>query len=167
MRVTGAVREYVRKAVLSKVADRLKEAEEAKEAAVAARDAKVEKAEELCRRICAEAQAKFAREAKKLGLTFIPDSYNSYTDKVTEGGNRAVVAAVGCDDFVETVARNSLAARHNPSAGRERFYEIVDEPKRIREAAEQAADRLLFELELGKIAKKEMDELLEKLEVEI
>lgn len=161
------MREYVKKAVLDKVADRLKAAEDAAEQARATRDDEVATAGELCKRICAEAQAKFAREVKKLGLTFIPDSYVSYSGEVNEGGNLVVTASVDCDDFVETATRNGMAARHNPSARREGFYRLLDEPGRIRDAAEAAADRLLFELELGKVAKKELDGALQGLEVKI
>ena len=168
MRVTCAVRDYVKKMVLAKVADRLNAAEEAKEAAKAARDAKVEKAEALCKRICAEANAKFVKEAKKLGLTFIPDSYSSWGDTVEKGKNVAVETHIGHDDFVETLTtRNDMKAKCNPCAERDEFDRIVGEPARIRNAANAAADRLLFELELGKVAKNELDGLLKELEVEI
>lgn len=166
MRVTCAVREYVRKAVLAKVAGRLKTAEEAKEAATAARDEKVEKAVKLCEKLCAETQAKFVKEAKKLGLTFISDSY-SWSGRIEKGGNRVIRAAAGSDDFAETVSENCSAARHNPCKVRDEFEKIAGEPDRIRKAANAAADRLLFELELGKVAKGELDRLLKELEVEL
>lgn len=166
MRVTCAVREYVRKAVLAKVADRLKAAEEAAEEAKAANAGKIAKAKELCEKLSAEAQAKFVKEAKKLGLTFIADTYG-WDGDVNKGDNRVVIAQVDSGDFVETVSRDARAAKYNPSAERERFYKLVDEPQRIKEAAEHAADKLLFELELGKVAKKELDGLLKELEVEL
>lgn len=165
MRVTCAVREYVRKAVLAKVEGKLRAAVDAAEEAKAAHAGKIEKAKELCEKLCAEAQAKFVKEAKKLGLTFIPDAYD--WRGVKEGENCAFVTNMDSDDFVETVSRGSLAARHNPCAAREEFYDILGEPKRIKEAAEHAADKLLFELELGKVAKKELDGLLKELEVEL
>lgn len=166
MRVTAAMREYVRKVVLAKVAGKIEAAEEAAKVAKDNRDAKFEKAKALCEKLCAEAQTKFAKEVKKLGLTFIPDSY--WNGKVEKGGNVAVRANIELDDFVETLtSRNSLKAKLNPSGVREVFYELVDEPQRIREAAEQAADKLLFELELGKVAKKELDEALKELEVKL
>lgn len=167
MRVTCAVREYVRKAVLAKVAGRLKVAEEAKEAATAARDEKVERARKLCEKLCAETQAKFVKEAKKLGLTFIPDSYVSWSGRIEKGGNRVIRADVDSDSFAETVSENCSAARHNPCAARDEFEKIAGEPDRIRKAANAAADRLLFELELGKVAKGELDRLLKELEVEL
>ena len=166
MRVTCAVREYVRKAVLAKVAGRLKAAEDAKAAATAARDEKVEKAVKLCEKLCAETQAKFAKEAKKLGLTFIHDSY-SWNGKITKNGNRVVSTTVGADDFAETVSGNCLSAEHNPCAVHDEFERIAGEPDRIRKAANEVADRLLFELELGKVAKGELDRLLKELEVEL
>ena len=166
MRVSAAVRKYVRKAVLAKVAVKLEAAEKAAKDATAARDAKIEKAKALCEKLCAETQAKFVKEVKKLGLTFIPDSY--WNGVRTEGGNVAVKALVDHDDFVETLtSRNNLKAKLNPSGVREAFFELVDEPKRIGEAAEHAADKLLFELELGKVSKKELDEILNELEVKL
>lgn len=168
MRVTAAMREYVRKAVLAKVAGKIEAAEKAAKAAEAARTDKFEEAEALCERLRAEAQAKFVKEVKKLGLTFIPDSY--WNGKVKDGGNVAIRAGIELDDFVETItmaSRDSLKAKCNPCAEREKFYELLDEPERIREAAKQAADKLLFELELGKVAKKELDETLNGLEVKL
>ena len=168
MRVTCAVREYVRKAVLAKVAGKLEAAEDAKAAAVAARDAKVEKAAKLCERICAEAQEKFVKEAKrKLGLTFIPDSYSCWNDNVEKGGNRAIYETIDASDFAETMSGDCSAAKHNPCADRDKFDRIVSKPARIRDAAIAAADKLLFELELGKVAKSELDGALKDLSVEI
>lgn len=168
MRVTCAVREYVRKAVLAKVSAQIEAAEKAKEAAKAARAAKVAKAEALCDRICADANAKFIKEAKKLGLTFISDSYRNWSEEVEKDANRAVAANVGIDDFVETfTSRNDMKAKCNPCAERDEFDRIVGEPARIRGAATAAADRLLFELELGKVAKNELDGMLKELEVKI
>lgn len=167
MRVTCAMREYVRKAVLDKVADKLKSAEDARAAAIAARDAKVGEARKLCEEICAEAQAKFVREVKKsLGLTYIPHTY-WVGGKVDENGNRAMTVSIGRCDFAETMDSSHCAAKFYPCAARDEFYRIVGEPDRIREAAASAADKLLFELELGKVAKKELDETLKGLEVEI
>lgn len=166
MRVSAAVREYVRKAVLAKVADKLKAAEEAAKVAKDNRDYKVEKAKELCKRLCAEAQAKFVKEVKKLGLTFIADAYRS-DGSVDRNVNTAVTADVGHDSFVETLASRGLKAKCNPSAARDEFDRVVGEPERIRSAANAAADRLLFELELGKVAKGELDGLLKELEVEL
>lgn len=166
MRVTGAVRGYVRNVVLAKVADRIKAAEDAAEKARAGRRVLVARAQELCEKLCDEAHAKFVREVKKLGLTLVPDTY-SWDGVVNKGGNRVVIARVGSDDFAETMSKDRPAARHNPSAERERFYEAVDEPQRIGNAAKAAADRLLFELELGKVAKKELDGMLKELEVEL
>jgi len=167
MRVTSAVRDYVKKMILSKVADRLKAAEDAAEAAKAARSAKVDKAKALCEKLRAEAQEKFVKEAKKLGLTFISDSYNYYGDVNEKNGNRALEIRVGSDDFAETVSQDCAAAKNNPNVDREMFFKLINEPQRIRDAANAAADKLLFELELGKIAKKELDELLKEIEVKI
>lgn len=168
MRVTSAAKAYVRKAVLAKVADRIKAAEDAAAAATASREEKVEKARKLCEKLCAEAQAKFVKEVKKLGLTFIPDLYR-WNGDVEKGGNLMVEIDVDRDDFVETLtaSRDAEVARCNPCAEREEFCRIADEPSRIRDAANAAAEKLLFELELGKVAKGELNKLLEDLEVEV
>lgn len=166
MRVTRAVREYVHQVVLAKVADKLEAAEDAADEARAVYIDKVKKAEALCRKMCAETQAKFAKEVKKLGLTLISDAY-SYNGSVSEGGNCVVFAQVNSDDFAETVPEDRFAAKHNPNAERERYCKTVDEPQRIKDAANAVADKLLFELELGKVAKGELDEMLKKLEVEL
>lgn len=166
MRVTCAVREYVRKEVLAKVAARLKAAEEAAAGASGAYADKVVKARELCEKMCAETQAKFAKEAKKLGLTLITDSYD-WNGMVVKDGNRVITVQISPHDFVETVDRDCRAASFHPNAEREEFYRLVDEPKRIRDAANRAADKLLFELELGKVAKGELDNMLTELEVVI
>lgn len=168
MRVTSAVREYVRKAVLAKVADQLKAAEDAWESAKAARNDKIEKAKELGRKLCEEAQEKFEKEVKKLGLTFISDSYNSWNNTVEKNANVVITANVDIDDFAETLTWcKSMKAECNPCAERDEFNRIMDEPARIKDAANTAADKLLFELELGKVAKGELDGLLKDLEVEL
>ena len=167
MRVTATVREYVHSAILAKVADKIEAAEEAKAAAIAARNAKVDKARELCKKMCADTQAKFIKEVKKtLGLTLIPEAY-SYSGGVI-GDNLVVKAALDHDDFVETLTtRGDLKAKKHPCAARDEYDKIVNEPTRIRSAANSAANRLLFELELGKVAKGELDGMLQGLEVKV
>lgn len=167
MRVTSAVREYVRKVVLAKVADRLKEAEDAKAKAEAERDAKVAKAVEIAKAVAANAQEAFVRRCAKLGLTWVPDTYNYHHKLDEKGGNRAFDVQAGQDDFAETLSANCYAHDAVKSAERDAFEKVCDEPRRIREVAGQAADKLLFELELGKVAKKELDEALKDLEVKL
>ena len=169
MRVTCAVREYVRKAIFEKVKSRYEAAKKAKDAAVAARDERIRKAKEIADRLVEEAQRKFAAECKKkLGLSWIPDTYD-WNGKVSEkGGNYAFRSNADEDDFFETVSEGSHAAKHHGKcAERASFAKTCKEPERIKEAAEHAADKLLFELELGKVAKKELDEALKDLEVKL
>lgn len=169
MRVTSAVREYVRKVVFGKVQARHEAAEKAKDEAVATRDAKIRKAKEIADRLVEEMQRKFVDECrKKLGLSWIPDTYD-WNGKVSKkGGNYAFRHDADEDDFFETVSEGSHAAKHHGKcAERERFAKICREPQRIRDAATDAAEKLLFELELGKVAKKELDEALKSLEVEL
>lgn len=167
MSVTCAVRKYVRKAILAKVADKLKSAKDAADKAKADQEEKLAKAEELCARFAAEAQTKFVKEVKKLGLTFISDVY-SWNGEVEKDRNRAIRSDISFGSFAETLGSNGgQEAKHNPSAERERFFEIIEEPQRIKDAADAAADKLLFELELGKVAKDELDSLLKELEVKV
>lgn len=169
MRVTCAVREYVRKAIFEKVRARYEAAKKAKDQAVAARDERIRKAKEIADRLVEETQRKFAAECrKKLGLSWIPDTYD-WNGKVSEkGGNYAFRFGADENDFFETVYEGSHAARHHGKcAERASFAKTCKEPERIKGAAEHAADKLLFELELGKVAKKELDEALRGLEVEI
>lgn len=168
MRVTCAVREYVRKAVLAKVADQIKAAEDVAKAAKADRDDKIEKAKKLGRKLCEETQEKFVKEVKKLGLTFIPDSYSHWNNTVEKNANVVMDVHVDVDDFIETLTRHEgLMAECNPCAERDEFNRIMDEPARIKAVADETADRLLFELELGKVAKGELDSLLKDLEVAV
>lgn len=169
MRVTCAVREYVRKAIFEKVRARHEAAEKAKDKAIATRDAEIRKAKEIADRLVEEMQRKFVDECrKKLGLSWIPDTYG-WNGKISEeGGNYAFRCDVDEDDFFETVSEGSHAAKHQGKcAERERFNKVCGEPQRIKDAATAAADKLLFELELGKVAKKELDEALKCLEVEV
>lgn len=168
MRVTSAVREYVRKVVLGKVQARYDAAKKAAEEASAASEAKVEQAKEIAKKIADRAQAEFVKECKRrLGLTWVPDTYNHYGELNEKNGNYAFGVSVGEDDFRETMSDDKTAAKANPSRERDRIARIRELPGKIREAANAAADKLLFDLELGKVAKKELDEMLRGLEVEI
>lgn len=167
MRVTGTVREYVKKTVLAKVRDRLQRAELARDEALAARDAKVAKAREIAKEIAAKAQDAFVKRCAKLGLTWVPDTYN-YNHKLDEKcGNCAFGIRVGQDDFAETLSPGCYAYEAVKSAEREALEKVCGEPRRIRAAVDDAADKLLFELELGKVARKELDEALKGLEVAV
>lgn len=167
MRVTCAVREYVKKAVLAKVRDRIQKAEDAKEKALAERDAKVAEAREIAKEIAAKAQDAFAKRCAKLGLTWVPDYYDYNHKLVERGGNYAFATCVERDDFAETMSSNCYAYRAVKSDARDAVEKVCKEPSRIREAVNDAAEKLLFELELGKVAKKELDEALKSLEVEL
>lgn len=167
MRVTSTVREYVKKTVLAKVRDRLQKAELAKGEALAGRDAKVAKAREVAKEIADRAQAEFVKRCAKLGLTWVPDTYSYHCKLDEKDGNRAFEVRVGQDDFAETMSSNCYAHEAVKSAEREAVEKVCDEPHRIRDAANDATDKLLFELELGKVAKKELDEALKDLEVKL
>lgn len=167
MRVTKAVREYVRKVVLSKVADKLEAAEKAKDAAIKERDDKVSAAKALAEKMLQRFNKEYAAEAAKLGLTWIPDMYDYLGNMLEKNGNAAFSVSVGSDDFEETITSGANAYKSVKSKERKRLDGVLNGPDRIRRAAEDAADRLLFELELGKVGKKELDDTLNELEVKL
>lgn len=168
MRISAAVRKYVRNAVLAKVKDRVEAAEKARAAAIKERDDKVAAAKALAERLALAYSQEFAAEVAELvGLTWIPDTYDYGGNVAVKNGNKAFVTVVSTDDFAETVTVGNNARKGVKSDARTRFDDVVSAPDRIREAAEAAADRLLFELELGKVAKKELDEVLGKMEVKL
>lgn len=167
MRVTNAVRVYVKKVVLGKVAGHILKAEEAKAKAVANRDAKVARAREIAGEVAMKAQDAFVKRVAKLGLTWVPDTYNYNHKPDKKGGNYAFAISVGTDDFAETMSSNCYAYKAVKSEERDRVEAVCKEPERIREVAGQVADKFLFELELGKVAKKELDEALNDLEVKV
>lgn len=163
MRVSANVRTYVHAAFAAKVAEAAKAADAALAAAEKARDAKVEKAKELAAEIAKKANAEFAKKAAKLGLTFLAET----ADWRGPVPNKVIDANVGHGDFEETLDPGSADARLHPNGERAAFAQLKERPGKIRAAATLAADRLLFELELGKVAKKELDDLLKAATVEI
>lgn len=167
MRVTKAVREYVRKVVLAKVADRLEAAEKAKDAALKARNDKVEAAKALVNRMLPRFQKEYEAEAAKLGLTWVQDTYDYQGNMIAKNGNTAFSVSVCCDDFEETISSGANAYASVKSKARKRLADVLNGPERIRNAADDAADKLLFELELGKVGKKELDDALKGLEVKL
>lgn len=167
MRVTSAMRAYVYKAVLAKVQGALDKAEKARDDAKRIRGKKLADAEALAKKLAAEAQEKFAKLAKsKFGLTLVEQGYDYKGDPINEK-NVVVKVHVDDGDFVETLPVRGSLARAIPCKVRDEFDKVCGEPQRIKDAATAAADRLLFELELGKVAKKELDEALKCLEVEV
>lgn len=167
MRVTKAVREYVRKVVLAKVADRLEAAEKAKDAVLKERDDKVAAAKALAEKMLQRLQKEYVAEAAKLGLTWIPDTYSYQGNMTGKNENVAFSVSVCGDDFEETISSNANAYASVKFKERKRLAGVLNGPDRIRNAADDAADKLLFELELGKVGKKELDEALKGLEVKL
>ena len=167
MRVTSSVKEYVKKAVLDKVADQIAKAEKASEAAKLERREKIRKAKEIGERICEEAQEKFAKEVKsKVGLTLISDMVK-WNGEIEPKANRVITLKCDRNDYQETVDCDMILAKAYPNKERDASDKVIYAPGKIREAAENAANKILFELEVGKLAKKELDNILDNLEVQI
>lgn len=169
MRVTKAVREYVRKVVLAKVAGKLEAAGNAKDAVLKDRDDKVAAAKALAEKMLQRFQKEYAAEAAKLGLTWIPDTYDYQGNMITRNGNTAFSVGVCSDDFEETISSGANAYGYASAKSKacRRVADVLNGPDRIRQAANDAADKLLFELELGKVEKKELDDTLKGLEVKL
>ena len=70
--------------------------------------------------------------------------------------------AFGEADFEETCDNDA-----NKAPGRLKRAEIEDEPARIRQAVEKATNSVVFSLELGKVKKAELEELLADVKVEL
>lgn len=167
MRVTSSVKEYVKKAVLDKVADKIAAAEKASEAAKLELSEKIRKAKEIGERICEEAQAKFAKEIKsKVGLTLINDMVK-WNGEIEPKANHVIMLKCDRNDYQETVSCDLVLAKAYPNKERDASDKVIHAPNKIREAAEHAANKILFELEVGKLAKKELDNIIENLEIQI
>jgi hypothetical protein len=65
-------------------------------------------------------------------------------------------------DFEETNQQDN-----NMSAARNMRKELEEEPKRINKAVDKATNAIVFSLELGKVKKAELEELIESTEVEL
>ena len=167
MRVTSSVKEYVKKAVLDKVAGQIAEAEKASEAAKLEIREKICKATEIGERICKEAQEKFAKEVKsKVGLTLIRDMVK-WNGEIEPEANQVIMLKCDRNDYQETVGCDLVLAKAYPNKERDASDKVIYAPNKIREAAEHAANKILFELEVGKLAKKELDSIIENLEIQI
>jgi len=150
MKVTKLVREYVHGQALAKVKAEL---ESAKRRAKQVADDLLSRREQVrkyAEKLCLECEDKVDKYARQLGLTPIREV----------GGcrNRIISVNINEYDFEESYPQGD-------SPKRKAVEEILDEPERIEEAAKKAADELLFNLELGKVARKEIDFELAKLEV--
>jgi hypothetical protein len=154
------MKNYIRKCVEKKVADKLAAAEKAKEDQ-AEKDSKAIKAvEDYAKSLIPDATKKVVAFAKKQGLTWLerkPSRYDFHRDA-------NIVFSVNVDsyDFEETNPHEC-----NTSAARNPRREIAAAPGRINKAVNEAVDAIVFSLELGKVKKAELEELIASTEVEL
>lgn len=160
MRVTTVMKEYIHKCVEKKVADKLAAAEKAKmdqaEKYLMARKA----VEDYAKTLIPDMTKKVVAFAKKQGLTWFEHvpTWRGFDDDV----NVAFSAAVDSNDFEETNTYD-----YNTSDARKVCKKVEEEPGRIRKAVNEATNAIVFSLELGKVKKAELEELIASTEVEL
>lgn len=158
MRITTTMKDYLRKCVEKKVADKLAAAVRAK-GDQAEKDSKAIKAvKDYAESLIPDAMKKVVAFAKKQGLTWLEHVPTWNGDTV----NVAFSVDVDAYDFEETNTHDS-----NTSAARNMRDELDKEPERIRKAVNDAVNAIVFSLELGKVKKAELEELIASTEVEL
>lgn len=106
---------------------------------------------------------KVAAFAAKQGLTWLDHEY-AYDGTQLKSLNYAFNINVGdLDNYAETTGRGKPAK----SAKRRADDEICNEPARIKAAVEKTVDAICFDLELGKVKRAELEELIKDCKVEL
>lgn len=160
MRVTTMMRDHIRDLVMKKVQDKLAKAEKAHDDQATKDKQALDAVREYTASLIPAMTEKVVAFAKKQGLTMFKHPWNRFDEK-DEDPNYAFSVAVD-DDFEET---NTYSINKSPK--RKMRQELKEEPKRIRQAVEKAANAIVFSLELGKVKKAELEELIESTEVEL
>lgn len=158
MRVTNTMKDYIRKCVEKKVADKLAAAKKAKKDQAEKDEKAIEAVKDYAKSLIPDAMKKVVAFAKKQGLTWLEHVPTWNGDTV----NVAFSVSVDAYDFEETNTHDS-----NTSAARKMRVELDKEPERIRKAVNEATNAIVFSLELGKVKKAELEELIASTEVEL
>jgi hypothetical protein len=155
------MKDYIRDYMKKKVADKLAVAEKAKRDQFEKDSKAVKAVKEYAESLIPEATKKVVAFAKEQGLTWFEykPAWNCLSSKPV---NVAFSATVDSYDFEETNQQDN-----NMSAARNMRKELEEEPKRINKAVDKATNAIVFSLELGKVKKAELEELIESTEVEI
>lgn len=157
MRVTKDMKSYIRDLVAKKVEKQLAAAVEAKrkcdDALVKAKKDVREYAESLIPAMT----EKVAKFAKGRGLTFLDHPY-TYGGSRDENANYAFTVALGDHDYAELTPNGTTLPE---------IQKVRDEPGRIGRAIDKAINGIVFSLELGKVRKAELEELIASTEVEL
>lgn len=160
MRVTSTMKEYIHECVEKKVADRIAAAEKARKVQDE-KDSKALKAvKEYARSLIPEATKKVAAFAKKQGLTWF--DHKPVWHGINEDVNIALSECVESSDFEELNEYDS-----NTTAARKTRSKLKEEPERIKKAVDKAVNAIVFSLELGRVRKAELEELIASTEVEL
>ena len=160
MRVTNSMKEYIHECVEKKVADKLAAAKKA-EKEQAEKDSKaLEAVKDYAKSLIPEATKKVVAFAKKQGLTWF--EHRPGWNGLDKDINVALSVNVDSNDFEET---NSYDA--NTTAAKKLRRELAAKPKCIRKAVDKATNAIVFSLELGKVKKAELEELIASTEVEL
>lgn len=160
MRVTHTMKNYIRKCVEKKVTGKLDAAKEAKKAQAEKNSEAIEAVKKYAESLIPEVMKKVVAFAKKRGLTWfehVPTWHG-----VNENVNVAFAVSVDAHDFEETNPLDS-----NTADARKPYKKIEAEPGRIIDAVNEAVDAIVFSLELGKVKKAELEELIASTEVKV
>lgn len=160
MRVTSTMKDYIRKCVEKKVADKLAAAVKAKNDQAEKDEKAIEAVKDYAKSLIPDAMKKVAAFAKKQGLTWL--EHVPTWHGVSENVNVAFSANVDAYDFEETHPHDC-----NKAATRKMREELEKEPERIRKAVNDAVNAIVFSLELGKVKKAELEELIASTEVKV
>lgn len=166
MRVSKAVREYVRKFIYAKTKPALDKAIEAADAARKERTRQLDEIRGIIRSVHESAHERIVKELKKKGYTWVREAcYYGRLDP--KEPNLSFSVELDSDkDIVET-AVNSYVKEKYPCKKRDEYDRIVHKPNEIEVKIDDTVQKFLFELELGKVAKDELDQALNNLEVDI
>lgn len=163
MRVTQMMRNHINTMVLAKVQDKLDAARAAAEKLKAERSAAIEAVKNYAESLLPELTKKVAAFAATKGLTWLDHEY-SYDGAKLKSPNYAFEACVAdSSNYVETARYGNYAK----SAKRRADDEIRNRPQRISDAVKFAVDGICFDLELGKVKKAELEELIANCKVEL
>lgn len=160
MRVTNTMKDYIRKCVEKKVADKLAAAEKAKKDSVEKDSEALEAVKNYAKSLIPDVTKKVVAFAKKQGLTWF--EHKPSWHGVSKDANVAFSVNVESYDFEETNPHE-----YNNAAVRETRKKLENEPGRIRKAINETTNAIVFSLELGKVKKAELEELIASTEVEL
>ena len=160
MRVTSAMKDYIHDCMEKKVADRLDAAKKAAKEQAERDDKAVADVQKYAESLLPAMTEKVVKFAEKRGLTWL--THPIIWSGVSDDDNHAFSVGVSSNDFVET---NDREANNSPQ--RKMRKELEDEPGRIRKALDKAVNAVVFSLELGKVKKAELEELIASTEVEL